>query len=378
MNNFWNTLVLNNTIREWLIALAIIAGCIIVLRLIQSIVIARFKVFSAKTKTLLDDFIINVIQTSVMPILYVVAIYYGLNSLKLPPSAVNILRIATMVATTFFVLRIFTTFFGYFFKKALLRHDKNTQREKQAKGILFIIQAIIWVLGILFLIDNLGYDITTLVAGLGIGGIAIALAAQTILGDLFSYLVIFFDKPFEIGDYISVDDKGGTVEYIGIKTTRIRTLNGEQLICSNTYLTNSRVHNYKRMHERRIELNFGVVYGTPAAKLKIIPALVQKIIESVEDTRFDRAHFRAFGDFSLSFQVVYIVLTPDYNLYMDKQQIINLKIFELFETEKIEFAYPTQTLFVNNLNQEKNDHLNNGSDNNGNAAANPAKKEAAQ
>jgi small-conductance mechanosensitive channel len=378
MNNFWNTLILNNTIREWMIALGIIISCMIILRLIQAIVITRIKVFSANTKTLLDDFIIRIIQTSVMPILYVLTFYFGLASLNLPTRADNILRIATMVANTFFVLRIFTSFFGYFFNKALLRHDKNTQREKQAKGILIIIQAVIWLVGILFLIDNLGYDITTLVAGLGIGGIAIALAAQTILGDLFSYLVIFFDKPFEIGDFITVDDKAGTVEYIGIKTTRIRTLSGEQLICSNTFLTNARVHNYKRMQERRIEFNFGVVYNTPAAKLKTIPPLVQKIIESVEDTRFDRAHFRSFGDFSLNFQVVYIVKTPDYNLYMDKQQTINLKIFELFEKEKIEFAYPTQTLFISRKNEEGQEHSGNGSEkSNPNTSSGTPKKEAA-
>lgn len=378
MNNFWNTLILNNTIREWMISLGIILSCLIVLRLIQSIVISRIKVFSAKTKTLLDDFIISIIQSSVMPILYVLTFYFGLQYLNLPARADNVLRIAALVANTFFVLRFFTSFFGYFFNKALLRREKNTQREKQAKGILFIIQAIIWVLGILFLIDNLGYDITTLVAGLGIGGIAIALAAQTILGDLFSYLVIFFDKPFEIGDFITVDDKAGTIEYIGIKTTRIRTLSGEQLICSNTFLTNARVHNYKRMHERRIEFNFGVVYNTPAAKLKMIPQLVQKIIESIEGTRFDRAHFRSFGDFSLNFQVVYIVLTPDYNQYMDKQQSINLKIFELFETEKIEFAFPTQTVFVNRVSNEDQDHSTNGAGNSSNTGTEAYKKEAAQ
>jgi small-conductance mechanosensitive channel len=165
-----------------------------------------------------------------------------------------------LLAVTFFVLRIVTSFIGYSFKRALARKEKNELREKQAKGILLIVQIIIWVIGLLFLIDNLGFDITTLVAGLGIGGIAIALAAQTVLGDLFSYLVIFFDKPFEIGDFIIVEDKMGTVEYIGIKTTRLRTLGGEQLVCSNTDLTNSRVHNYKRMQERRIVFAFGVVY----------------------------------------------------------------------------------------------------------------------
>jgi small-conductance mechanosensitive channel len=218
-------------------------------------------------------------------------------------------------------------------------------------------QVVIWVGGFLFLIDNLGYDITTLVAGLGIGGIAIALAAQTILGDLFSYLVIFFDKPFEIGDFIVVEDKMGTVEYIGIKTTRLRTLGGEQLICSNTDLTNSRVHNYKRMQERRVVFGLGVIYGTRAAQLKIIPKLIRDIIESIDGTRFDRAHFKSFGDFSLNFEVVFYVLSADYNRYMDIQEAINTQIFEVFEKEEIEFAFPTQTLFMNNVTESQPLHV---------------------
>jgi small-conductance mechanosensitive channel len=271
----------------------------------------------------------------------------------MPATASEILHVALLFVVTFFVLRIITSFIGYLFKQAASKKERNELREKQAKGILLIVQIIVWTIGFLFLIDNLGFDITTLVAGLGIGGIAIALAAQTVLGDLFSYLVIFFDKPFEIGDFIIVEDKMGTVEYIGIKTTRIRTLSGEQLVCSNTDLTDSRVHNYKRMEERRIAFSFGVVYNTPAAKLKIIPPLVKKIIEDLENTRFDRAHFKSFGDFSLDFEVVYYVLSADYNIYMDKQQSINLRIFELFEKEQIEFAFPTQTLFVTRINKEE-------------------------
>ena len=336
-----------------MVALSIIAVAIVLLRLFQSIIVGKLKRFSEKTSTSIDDFAITVLQNSVMPLLYILAINFGLNYVSLPARAVDIIHVALLFVVTFFVLKVITSTIGYFFKRALTRKEKTELREKQAKGILLIIQAVVWAIGILFLIDNLGFDITTLVAGLGIGGIAIALAAQTVLGDLFSYLVIFFDKPFEIGDFIIVEDKMGTVEYIGIKTTRLRTLGGEQLICSNTDLTNSRVHNYKRMMERRTVFSFGVVYNTPAAKLKIIPPLIKKIIEELDDTRFDRAHFKSFGDFSLDFEVVYYVLSPDYNTYMDKQQSINLKIFELFEKEQIEFAFPTQTVFVNKVNEEE-------------------------
>ncbi|RYZ29462.1 MAG: mechanosensitive ion channel family protein [Chitinophagaceae bacterium] len=347
MNHFWNQVILGNAVRDWAIALTIILLSSLILRLFQAVVIKRIKSLTARTSTTIDDFIVSLIQKSVMPLLYVLAIYFSLKYIHLPARASTMLNFAILFVVTFFILKMITSFISYSFRQALSRKEKNHQRERQAKGILLIIQSVVWLLGLLFIIDNLGYDITTLVAGLGIGGIAIALAAQTILGDLFSYLVIFFDKPFEIGDFIVVGDKSGSVEYIGIKTTRIRTLNGEELVCSNTDLTNSRVHNYKRMQERRVVFSFGVVYNTPAAKLKVIPVLVRKIIEGIPNTRFDRAHFQAYGDFSLNFEVVYYVLSPDYNTYMDIHQSINLAIFELFEKEKIEFAFPTQTVFLN-------------------------------
>lgn len=353
MNNFWDRLILNNTIRDWGIAIAIILGSLIVLRFFRTVIIRKAQAFTGRTKSTLDDFILSMIRASVMPLLYVLAIYFGLQYINMPARASRLEHIALMVVVAFFMLRIFTSSIGYLFKNALAKKEANQHRENQLKGILLIMQVCIWLLGILFLIDNLGYDITTLIAGLGIGGIAIALAAQTILGDLFSYLVIFFDKPFEIGDFIAVQDKSGTVEHIGIKTTRLRTLSGEQLICSNTDLTNSRVHNFKRMQERRIAFNFGIVYNTPAAKIKIIPEMVRNIVESAGNTRFDRAHFQSFGDFSLRFEVVYFILSDDYNLYMDRQQAINLKIIELFEHEQIAFAYPTQTLYVNKLNEQE-------------------------
>ncbi len=348
MNTFWDYIFWGNTVRDWTIALSIIITSIIILSIVRRVVIVRIQKFSANTKTSLDDFIVSVIESSVMPLLYLVAIYFGLKYIHVNEKTDKVIRIALLLSTTFFILRIITSFVGYAFRQALSRKDHTEQREKQAKGILLIIQVVIWFLGLIFLVDNLGYDITTLVAGLGIGGIAIALAAQTILGDLFSYLVIFFDKPFEIGDFISVENKNGTVEYIGIKTTRLRTLSGEQLICSNTYLTNSRVHNYKRMQERRIVFTFGVTYDTPAEKVRAIPGMVKEIITSIDKTRFDRAHFQGFADSWLNFEVVYIVLSPEYNLYMDIQQAINIDIMEKFQGENIDFAFPSRTLYVQN------------------------------
>ncbi len=196
------------------------------------------------------------------------------------------------------------------------------------------------------MLDNLGFKISAVIAGLGIGGIAVALAAQAILGDLFSYFAILFDRPFEVGDFIILGEYLGTIEHIGIKTTRIRSLSGEQLVFSNTDLTSSRLRNYKRMGKRRVVFKLGVTYQTTLKQLKTIPGIIENIIKGVKDTTFDRVHFSSYGDFSLIFEVVYYVMSRDYNKYMDIQQVINFAIKKEFEAGGIEFAYPTQTLYL--------------------------------
>jgi small-conductance mechanosensitive channel len=210
----------------------------------------------------------------------------------------------------------------------------------------FIVQMGLWSAVVLLALDNLGVDITALVAGLGVGGVAVALAVQNILGDLFASLAIVLDKPFVLRDFIIVGDLLGTVEHIGLKTTRVRALSGEQLIFSNADLLSSRIRNFGRMFERRVVFQIGVTYQTPRGKLEAIPGIIRDAITAQDGTRFDRSHFAAYGDFSLNFESVYYVLSPDYNRYMDIQQAINLRIHERFEAEEIEFAYPTQTLFL--------------------------------
>jgi small-conductance mechanosensitive channel len=219
-------------------------------------------------------------------------------------------------------------------------------KRKQIKTLMAIINVIVWCLALILLMSNLGFNVTGIVAGLGIGGIAIALAAQTILGDLFSYFVIFFDKPFEVGDFIIVDDKVGSIEKVGLKSTRIRSITGEQLIMSNSNLTNSRVHNYKRMEKRRVVLKIGVIYGTSSTKIENIPSMIESMIKEQDELTFDRAHFSGFGDFSLNFEIVFFVINADYVTFMNNQQSLLLKIYRAFENEGIEFAFPTQTLLL--------------------------------
>jgi small-conductance mechanosensitive channel len=228
------------------------------------------------------------------------------------------------------------------------RKEQDASGTTTIKFLGFIARFILWIIVLLLVLDNVGVNITGLVAGLGIGGIAVALAVQNILSDLLASLSIVLDKPFVIGDLIEVDSLSGTIEYIGLKTTRVRSINGEQLIFSNNDLLKSRVRNYRRMSERRIVFSFGVAYQTPVEKLKDIDKIIRDIIEKTQNTRFDRVHFKEYGDSSLNFEVVYFVTNPDYKIYMDVREMINLEIFRRFGEADIEFAYPTRTIYLQN------------------------------
>lgn len=354
-NEVLNQQFLGNSLQAWLIAAGIFAGIYILVRIFKYLLIRYLKKLAERTATQLDDFLIEVVRASVVPMLYFGGAYAATGALEISEKAYNIIHTALMVIFTFYVLRIITSAIKYTVFSYINRQEEADLKKKQVRGILIIVNVIVWMLGIVFLLDNMGRDVTTIIAGLGVGGIAIALAAQTILGDLFSYFVIFFDRPFEIGDFINVDDKSGTVEYIGVKTTRIRTMTGDILVVSNTNLTNSRVHNFKRLQERRISFKLGVIYQTSYEQLKAIPGYIKDIVDSVEGVRYDRSHFSGYGNFSLDFETVYYVEAPDYPVFMDKQQEIYLAIFKKFDEEGIVFAYPTQTMF---LAMEEQDRLN--------------------
>lgn len=228
-----------------------------------------------------------------------------------------------------------------------LRMLKEDPSSVTAYGLLsFFGRMVIWVVFLLLALMAVGQEITPLIAGLGIGGIAVAFALQNILSDVFNSVAIVLDKPFVVGDFIVVGDTMGAVENVGIKTTRIRALTGELISVSNSDLLSSRIQNYARMEERRIVFQIGVTYETSSVKLRMIPGILREAIEAQENVRFDRAHFQSFGDFSLNFEVVYYVLTKDYAAYMDVQQQIYLVVFDRFQEEGIEFAYPTQLLYV--------------------------------
>ncbi len=336
-----------NSVYNYIVALAIFAIGILLIIIFKKILLSRLKKWAESTETSFDDLLVRAIEKSLIPIFSFGILHLTLKNLVLSKSFENGLNIFTIVIITFFGVRTIISAINYVLTSFLKKSENSEQREKQLKGIRGLVNLVIWTIALIFLLDNLGIKISAVVAGLGIGGIAVALAAQAFLGDLFSYFAIFFDKPFEIGDFIIVGDKLGAVEHIGIKTTRIRAIGGEQLVFSNHDLTNSRIHNYKKMERRRVVFKLGVIYQTSSEKLKLIPKIVKDIIEKQEDASFDRGHFASYGDFSLNFEFVYYVTGADYNKYMDIQQAINLTIFEAFEKEGIEFAYPSQTLFVN-------------------------------
>ncbi len=355
MEDFLNQIYFGNTILKYIVAIGIFVLVIIVVKVFSLIVLRRLKRWAEKTKTTIDDFILVGIKKSVVPIIYYGAIFLSVRSLNLSDSASNILDILSIIVVTFFIIRLITSTLDFSIISYTAKQDAGDKKAKQLKSISALARIIIWGVALVFLLDNLGFDISAVVAGLGIGGIAVALAAQSILGDLFSYFIIFFDRPFELGDYIKIGDKNGTVEHIGIKTTRIRALSGEQLVFSNTDLTSSRLHNFKKLQRRRKVFMLGVIYETPAEKLKMIPDIVKDIITEEEKSDYDRGHFKTFGDFSLNFEFVYYVLSPDYATYMDTQHNINMKIFNKFKEEGIEFAYPTQLVYVNKVDSEVND-----------------------
>lgn len=338
--------IFGNTLFSYLSSLGIFIGGVTGTYVLKKYVLSWLKKWANSTQTSIDDLLVKAIEKSIIPIFYFGAFYISLQPLLLSPNFERGLSVAAIVLITIFAVRALTSAVNQGLQSYLRKSADTTGGEKQLKGIRGLVNLAIWVIALIFLLDNLGVKISAVIAGLGIGGIAVALAAQAVLGDLFSYFVIFFDKPFEVGDFIIVGDKMGVIEHIGIKTTRIRALGGEQLVFSNTDLTNSRVHNFKKMEQRRVVFKLGVIYQTRAEKLKIIPRIVQSAIENQEGATFDRGHFAAYGDFSLNFEFVYYVTGADYGKYMDIQQSINLAIFEAFEKEGIEFAYPSQTLFV--------------------------------
>lgn len=345
---FWQIVILKNPLWQWGLAVILATLIFFGLRVLQKILVHRLRAFAAKTETDLDDFAVELLNRTRSLFIFSVAVVTASIYLDLPTSVHKTLRaflvLSTLLQTMFWAAETIDFFVNRRFNRPDAAGVVDPSLATIAPSLKFLGRVVVVILLTLLALDNLGVNVTTLVAGLGVGGIAIALAVQNILGDLFSSLSIILDKPFVIGDTINVGELTGTVEKIGLKTTRLRSVSGEQLIVSNSDLLGSRIKNFRRMQERRILFSLGVVYETPLSKLRMIPKIVQECIEVQRPVRFDRAHFKSYDAYQLTYEIVYFVMDSDLKLAMDIQEKINFEIFDRFEKEGIQFAYPTQTI----------------------------------
>ena len=336
-----------NSLRQWLLAGAVSGGAFVGLVLVRQLLVVRLGAVARRTTNSFDDILVEVIGRTRGVFLAVVGLWVGGSILEMSASPHAILRVVMIVAIAVQA----ALWGGVAIAGALGARAQRVQAEDPAgattlNALGMIARLVFYALVVLLMLDNLGMNVSALVTGLGIGGVAIALATQNILGDLLASLSIVLDKPFVIGDFIVVGELMGTIEHVGLKTTRVRSLSGEQLIFANADLLGSRIRNFKRMSERRVAFSIGVTYQTPHARLASIPGLIRAVICAECGVRLDRAHFKSYDDSALTFEVVYFVLDPDFNLFMDIQERINFGLFERFALEGIEFAYPTRTLYV--------------------------------
>lgn len=342
----WRRLLYGNTPQALAIAGAIFGGVLLLLWGVRTF--ARWKLRNAReTDTEVDDFLLGAANRTLLWLLFLPVLFLAARTLKMPQELAQVLRIGALLAFIAQLAHWSTGLVEFWIRR---HHRRRFETDPASVTTLNVFRigmvAAIWIVATLVAIDNLGYNVTALVAGLGIGGAAIALATQNILGDLFASLSIVIDKPFAVGDFIIVDQQMGTVEHVGLKSTRLRSISGEQLILGNGDLLKSRIRNFKRMAERRAVFRLGVVYQTPADKLERIPLLIRGAVEQQPNTRFDRCHLVQFGDSTIDFETVYWVLSAEYNDYADAHQAIALAVVRGFAAETIEFAYPTRTVFM--------------------------------
>lgn len=336
-------------VTRYVLAALVFCGLYLFFQLVQRIVLIRLEKWATKTDTDIDNMIIATVEGIRSWVYIIVALYVALQFFTLPSLLNYIVTGAILFAIVWQAIEVATTLIEFFTKRTLERRMDGEEVDPNAANasnlISLLAKIVLWSLGILFVLSNLGIEVTSLIAGLGIGGIAVAFALQGVLSDLFASFSIYFDKPFRIGDFVITGGDAGVVEHIGIMSTRLRTLQGEELVVSNNELTTARVQNFKKMEERRIVSQFGITYETEYDKVKQVPDIVRNIFAASEG-RLDRVHFISFADSALLFEVVYYVETADYTKYLDIQQEFNFALMAKFAEVGIEFAYPTQTIYT--------------------------------
>lgn len=345
MPSWMQTTIVGNTLLAWLIAAGWLMLVVLLVATLKPIVVKRLRLIARHTTTRWDDALVHALDATKPLLVGAMALYPLAENLVLSKTSAKWVMGFAAIGLFLQIGLWASRFLDHWIKTSRDRAmESDPETATGLAAMSFIARLTLWSLVFLLLLDNLGFNVTTLLAGLGVGGIAVGLALQNILGDLFSSLSIVLDKPFQIGHFIVIDGFSGTVDNIGLKTTRIRSISGEMLVFSNTDLTKARLRNYKFMQERRIVFAFGVTYDTPPDTLEKLPEVVRTVIEQQEQARFDRAHFKDFGDSSLNFEVVYWMTTADYTAYMDTQQAINLGLMRECARLGVEFAFPTRTV----------------------------------
>lgn len=340
---------LGNSPRAWLIAAIVAVVVYIGLALLRRLLVSRLSVLAEKTETDVDDAIVDIIKNTRAFFLAAVAIGAGMNGLDMHDRVAFGIRIALQLIGLLQVGLWISGLITFLVERAMTKRRETADRIGVAavRAIGITVKIIGWVLVVLVAIQFVFNKNITAILGVGaVGGLALALAVQNVLGDLLAAIAIVFDRPFDVGDSIQIDNLAGTVEQIGLKTTRVRSVTGEQLVIGNAELLKSRLRNFKRMYERRVLLNTDVTYDTPPDVVARIPSMLKEIVSAQKTVRFDRSHFAGFQESALRIETVYFVQDPDYGKYMDIQQAVNLEVLRRFKAEKITFAYPTRTLEV--------------------------------
>jgi small-conductance mechanosensitive channel len=339
-----------NPLSAWLVALGIVVAGVSALLLVRRVVINRLGYLASRTPTALDDLVVDVLRRTRVYFLVALCVAAASYAVVLPRAIHAGLQKVAVVALCLQAARwgngIITFWVDRYTLQRLATHTVDGATATTVTALGYVARLVLWMVVLLLALSNFGVDVTALIAGLGITGIAVALAVQNILGDLLGTLSIILDKPFVVGDFITVDQFSGTVESVGLKTTRVRSLSGEQIIMPNGDLLKSRIRNFKRLTERRVAFTTSVSYDTPPDTAERIPFMLREIVERQTPVRFDRSHFRDLGDWALQFETVYFVLTDDYNKYMDVQQGINLELMRRFHAEGIVFPFPTQSVIA--------------------------------
>lgn len=337
-----------NTIMGLLIAAATFVVVYIATTILWKFLLKRVRAIAKKTKMKADDVVLDVLE-GVGALFYIaVALFVSVQSLALSPAVNIIIKAVFLIAVVSEVIKLADRVIHYFLVKNMSKHKSmSASEEAKISGVFSIfIKFGLWAIGLLLILSNLGFDVTSLIAGLGIGGLAISLALQNVLADMFSSLSIAVDKPFQEGDFIVVGQDKGKVKHVGIKTTRLEALEGEEIVISNTELTTARVQNYRKLKKRRVVFHIGVEYGTPLEKLKAIPKMITDIVNAENKSEADRVHFTEFGDSNLNYEIVYYVDSNDYMDFANAQENINFKIVEQFAQQGIEMAFPTRTVHL--------------------------------